>query len=121
MCTLGDTGYVFAGAKEGRPLSNMAFLILLRRMDLDVTAHGFRSTFRDWAAENTNFPVEVLEAALAHTEGNEPVAAYARSDLFVKRRKLMEQWAKFATTKPATGNVVDMQKPAKKSQTAAGW
>ncbi len=78
--------FVFPGAKAGRPLSNMAFLMLLRRMGRDdLTAHGFRSTFRDWAAEQTSFPHEVCEMALAHTVGRRRRAAYRRGDLFEKR------------------------------------
>ena len=91
-------GYVFPGGKGGRPLSNMAFLMLLRRMGLgDVTAHGFRSSFRDWAAERTDFPAEVAEMALAHTVSDKTVAAYNRSDLFDRRRRLMAAWATFCT------------------------
>lgn len=88
--------FVFLGAKRGQPLSNMAFLMLLRRMERnDLTAHGFRSTFRDWAAERTGFPAEVAEMALAHTVGDKVEAAYRRGDLFEKRRRLMEAWAAF--------------------------
>lgn len=88
------TGYVFKGMKKGRPLSGMAMLMLLRRMERgDLTAHGFRSTFRDWAAEATAFPGEVAEAALAHIVGDKVEAAYRRGDLFDKRRRLMEAWA----------------------------
>ncbi len=88
------TGYVFKGMKKGRPLSGMAMLMLLRRMERgDLTAHGFRSTFRDWAAEATNFQGEVAEAALAHVVGDKVEAAYRRGDLFDKRRRLMETWA----------------------------
>ena len=91
--------FVFPGGKNGRPLSNMAFLMLLRRMGLgDVTAHGFRSSFRDWAAERTNFPAEVAEMALAHAVSDKTVAAYNRSDLFERRRRLMTAWAAFCTT-----------------------
>jgi integrase len=98
----GDEGFVFPGGKMGKPLSNMAFLMLLRRMDRgDLTAHGFRSSFRDWAAERTNFPAEVAEMALAHTVSDKTVAAYNRSDLFERRRRLMQQWATFCTTPPA--------------------
>ena len=69
----------------------MAFLMLLRRMGRDdLTAHGFRSTFRDWAAERTNFPSEVAEMALAHAVGDKVEAAYRRGDLFEKRRRLMQ-------------------------------
>jgi integrase len=85
---------VFPGGKQGKPLSNMAFLMLLRRIGRhDLTAHGFRSTFRDWAAERTNFPADVAETALAHTTRNKVQAAYQRGDLFEKRRRLMAAWA----------------------------
>jgi integrase len=74
----------------------MALLVLLGRMGRgDVTAHGFRSTFRDWAAERTNFPREVAEAALAHAIDDKVEAAYRRGDLFEKRRRLMDAWAEF--------------------------
>jgi integrase len=95
--------FVFAGAKQGRPLSEMALLMLLRRMGCDsVTVHGFRSTFRDWAAERTNFSRDVAEMALAHTVSNAVEAAYRRGDLFDKRRKLMELWAEFCAASSAT-------------------
>ena len=72
----------------------MAMLTLLRRMKrADVTAHGFRSTFRDWAAETTGYPAEVVEMALAHVVGDKTEAAYRRGDLFEKRRRLMDDWA----------------------------
>jgi integrase len=94
--------FVFSGGKPGRPLSNMAFLMLLRRMGrADLTVHGFRSSFRDWAAERTNFPNEVAEMALAHAVSNKVEAAYRRGDLFQRRRRLMQQWATFCTTTPA--------------------
>lgn len=94
-----DSSYVFeSSAREGEPLSNMTFLMTLRRMGReDLTAHGFRSTFRDWAAEMTSYPREVAEAALAHAIGDKVEAAYRRGDLFEKRRKLMEDWVGFAT------------------------
>jgi integrase len=96
-----DDGFVFPGAKPGKPLSNMVFLMLLRRMKRDaVTPHGFRSAFRDWCAERTNFPAEVAEMALAHTVSDKTVAAYNRSDLFERRRRLMQQWASYCTTPP---------------------
>ncbi|MFN3889887.1 MAG: tyrosine-type recombinase/integrase [Beijerinckiaceae bacterium] len=84
--------YVFPGRAGAKPLSNMVFLMTLRRMGLDATAHGFRSSFRDWAAEQTNFPREVCEMALAHTIRNKVEAAYRRGDLFEKRRELMDAW-----------------------------
>jgi integrase len=93
-----EDSFVFPGAKLGRPLSNMAFLMLLGRMGRhDVTGHGFRSSFRDWAAERTNFPSEVVEMALAHMVGSKVEAAYRRGDLFEKRRRLMAAWATFCT------------------------
>lgn len=92
--------FVFPGGKPEKPLSNMALLQLLKRMDRpDLTAHGFRSTFRDWAAETTNFPRDVAEMALAHAIGDKVEAAYRRGDLFDKRRKLMEAWAAYCLKK----------------------
>jgi integrase len=97
-----NDAFVFPGGKIGKPLSNMAFLMLLRRMGhSDLTAHGFRSSFRDWAAERTNSPSEVAEMALAHAVGSKVEAAYRRGDLFEKRRRLMQQWATFCMTAPA--------------------
>ena len=93
---IGD--FVFPGGVQERPLSTMAFLMLLRRLKRnDITAHGFRSTFRDWAAEHTDFPNEVVEMALAHTISNKVEAAYRRGDLFDKRRQLAEAWAAFCS------------------------
>ena len=90
-----EAAFVFAGAKAGKPLSNMAMLQLLKRMGRgDLTVHGFRSTFRDWAAERTEHPNHVVEMALAHAVGNSVEAAYRRGDLFAKRHSLMETWAK---------------------------
>jgi integrase len=91
-----DGDYVFPGGKAKKPLSNHALLALLKRMDRsDVTAHGFRSSFRDWAAEQTNYPREVAEMALAHTVSDKVEAAYRRGDLFDKRKRLMVEWAKY--------------------------
>jgi integrase len=92
----GREGPVFKGGKADKPLSNMALLMTLRRMKrTDLTAHGFRSTFRDWVAECTDFPHEVAEMALAHAVGDKVEAAYRRGDLFEKRRKLMDEWAQY--------------------------
>jgi integrase len=96
--------YVFPGRSEGKSLSNTVFLMALRRMKLEATAHGFRSSFRDWAAEQTNFPREVCEMALAHTIENRVEAAYRRGDLFEKRRELMDAWATFVTSSERSGN-----------------
>lgn len=101
--------FVFAGRKK-RPLSNMAFLMLLRRMGHDkLTGHGFRSTFRDWSAERTNFQAEIAEAALGHMVGNKIEAAYRRGDFFEKRRRLMEAWAQFATAAPSDAVIVSLR------------
>jgi integrase len=104
---LPDTGdFVFPGHKEKTPLSNMAMLTLLKRMDRqDITVHGFRSSFRDWAAECTNYPREVCELALAHGIEDKVEEAYRRGDLFAKRRKLMSEWAAYCA-KPASSAVV---------------
>lgn len=99
--------FVFPGGKAGEPLSNMALLSLLERMKRpDLTAHGFRSTFRDWCAERTNHPREVAEMALAHTVGDKVEAAYRRGDLFEKRRRLMNEWATYCATVAPAGEVV---------------
>ena len=103
---------VFPGAVTGKGLSNMAMLTLLRRMERgDLTTHGFRSTFRDWAAETTAYPPEVVEMALAHAVGDKVAAAYRRGDLFSKRRRLMRDWADHCLTeKGADGeNVVALR------------
>jgi integrase len=86
---------------------------VLNRMERgDLTAHGFRSTFRDWAAECTNFPREVVEMALAHTIENKVEAAYRRGDLFQKRLQLMEAWARFCLTKKSQAEVVPISSRA---------
>jgi integrase len=97
--TLPSNGdFLFPGGKRGKPLSNMAMLALLKRMDYShITAHGFRSTFRDWAAEQTNHSQDVAEMALAHTISNKVEAAYRRGDLFEKRKALMEDWSRYCT------------------------
>jgi integrase len=107
----GHNAFVFPGPRPERPLSNVALLRLLRRMGLDyLTVHGFRSSFRDWAAERTNFPSEVAEMALAHVVGNKVEAAYRRGDLFDKRRRLMSAWADFLSKAPAdTAKVVSLR------------
>ena len=87
--------FVFPGGKAGKPLSNMAMLQLLRNMKVDAVSHGFRSSFRDWAAETTDFPAEVAEMALAHAVADAVERAYRRGDLFEKRRGIMEAWATF--------------------------
>jgi integrase len=96
-----DHPFVFPGGRQGKPLSNMAMLQLLRRMDrAELTTHGFRSSFRDWAAECTHFPAEVAEMALAHTVSDKVEAAYRRGDMVQKRRELMEAWARYCEIRP---------------------
>jgi integrase len=98
--------YLFPGPTPDTPLSNMALLMTLGRMDRGhITAHGFRSTFRDWAADQTNFPNEVVEMALAHAVASKTEAAYRRSDLFDKRRRLMDAWAEYCWQRSA-GKIV---------------
>ena len=80
---------------RGKRFNDMALSGLLRTLEVPAVPHGFRSTFRDWAAEETNHPREVIEAALAHVVQNKVEAAYARSDLFERRRRLMEDWASY--------------------------
>jgi integrase len=116
MAAIRQGDFVFPGGKANRPLSNMALLMLLRRIGRgDLTAHGFRSTFRDWAAERTGFQAEVAEMALAHAVSDEVEAAYRRGDLFQKRRQLSDAWAKFCAAAPAAGEVVPIRQslPAK--------
>lgn len=96
MAAIRSCDFVFAGGKANRPISNMAMLMLLRRMSrADLTIHGFRSSFRDWAAERTSFPAEVAEMALAHAVADPVERADRRGDLFEKRRQLAEAWARF--------------------------
>ncbi len=101
---------VFPGQRAGRPLSVMAMEMLLRRMDQDaVTVHGFRSAFRDWAGNETHFPREVAEAALAHVVGDKAEQAYRRGDALEKRRALMSAWASHCGEPGAGSNVVAMK------------
>ena len=103
--------HVFIGARKGKGLSNMAMLELLRGMDGNgLTVHGFRSSFRDWAGEQTNHPREVAEAALAHVVKDQTEAAYRRGDALEKRRKLMQAWAGYCARKAGGGDVVAIRK-----------
>jgi integrase len=107
---------VFPGRDPKRPLSDMSLTAVLRRMKRgDLTAHGFRSTFRDWAAEATAYPAEVAEMALSHAVGNKVEAAYRLGDLFEKRRRLMDDWGAFCSTPSATAdsNVVALREKAR--------
>lgn len=102
-----DDNLAFPGQKRGKPMSDVTLLAVLRRMGRgDITVHGFRSTFRDWAAERTSFPREVAELCLAHEVGNAVERAYRRSDLFDKRRQLMKAWARFCC--PVSADVIEI-------------
>jgi integrase len=107
-----ESEFIFPGGRRGKGLSNMALLQTLRRMKRsDLTAHGFRSTFRDWTSECTAFPREVAEAALAHSVESKVEAAYRRGDLFEKRARLMDAWAKHCGTPrvESSGQVVKLR------------
>jgi integrase len=106
-----SSDYVFPGQKPGKPLSNMAMLMLLERMGRRgaITSHGFRSTFSDWASEVSPFSSELRETALAHTIGNKAEAAYRRGDALEKRRAMMEAWAQWC--EPKAANVLTFAKP----------
>jgi integrase len=130
MKTKQDGDFLFAGGKAGKPLSNMAMLALLERMNerratagqprwtdpmqdnKDVVPHGFRSTFRDWASERTSFPGEVVEMALAHAVEDKVEAAYRRGDLFDKRRRLMDAWAEFCGKPAVDASIVPLRAKA---------
>jgi integrase len=101
MAKVRVNAFVFPGMKQGRPLSDMGVRVLLRELRPGITKHGFRSSFRDWAAETTSFPNHVVEMALAHAIADGTEAAYRRGDLFEKRRKLMEAWASYCERKSA--------------------
>jgi integrase len=110
MAATRSSDYVFPGHRRGKPISSTAFFMLLREMGRgDLTAHGFRSTFRDWCAEQTNFAREVAEAALAHKIPNAVEAAYRRGDLFQKRRQLADAWAKYCTNPPTPAEVLPLR------------
>jgi integrase len=104
--------FLFPNTLQGRQLSNMAMLKMLERMGSpELTVHGFRSSFRDWVAEQTAFPSEVAEMALAHAVGAKVEAAYRRGDLFRKRRLLMDAWAEYCSNPAqAAAAVVRMRK-----------
>ncbi|WP_299351565.1 site-specific integrase [uncultured Shimia sp.] len=101
-----DSDCVFPGNQRGKPLSDMTLSKLIKELGFDADVHGFRTSFRTWAQERTNFPREVAEAALAHTIKDKSEAAYARSDLFEKRRQMMDSWATYlASEKPKIARI----------------
>ena len=104
--------WIFPSQRRPGPISNMSMLQVLDRVGIDVTVHGFRSSFRDWAAERTAFPHELCEMALAHTIPNAAEAAYRRGDLFEKRAGLMNAWAEFLAAPPKTGEIISLRSAA---------
>jgi integrase len=110
-----DNPHVFPGVKRGKGLNPRALLAALERMRDGVTVHGFRSSFRTWAAERTNYPREICEVALAHAVGDETERAYQRGDLLDKRRRLMEQWSAFCRSRARSkgGDVLPLRRIAK--------
>jgi integrase len=106
MASSRTSAYVFSGAQPGRPLSNMALEMVLRRAQVDATVHGFRSAFRDWAGERTEFAREIAEAALAHLVGDQVERAYRRGDALDKRRNLMTAWATHCAGLMAASRVI---------------
>lgn len=117
MRAVRQNDFIFAGDRRDM-LSNMAMLMLLDRMGRgDITAHGFRATFKTWASERAHFPREVVEAALAHVSGNKVEAAYQRGDLFDKRRRLMTAWTEFCSKAPVfSAGVVSADEFLKRSR-----
>ncbi len=109
VCGLSD-GLVFPSSRAGRKLSDATLGRVLKRLEVPATVHGMRSTFRDWCEEMTGFPREVKEAALAHTVRDKVEAAYRRSDLFDKRRDLMDQWGRFCLSAGRKGDVVELRR-----------
>jgi integrase len=103
-----DENSDFLFSRKGRKLSNMAMPMMLRRMSVDVTVHGFRSTFRDWVSEETNHPSEVAEMALAHTITNTVERAYRRKDLLEKRRLLLSDWNSYCSC-PISSNLIEFK------------
>lgn len=102
--------FLFPGRTSKKSLSNMAMLELLRGMRDGLTVHGFRSSFRDWAGENTNFAREVIEQAMAHRLKDKAEAAYRRGDALEKRRKLMQAWSRYCAAPPAGSNVSPLRR-----------
>ena len=101
------SGFIFEGTKPNKPLSENTFNKLMKELGLEVHAHGFRTSFRTWTQEKTNYPREIAEAALAHSLRDKAEAAYARSDLLEKRADMMEAWAQFISSE--TSDVINIR------------
>lgn len=103
--------FIFPGHRRDQPLSNMSMSGVLRRMGIELTVHGFRSSFKDWASEATSYPNELSEAALAHITGDKVERAYRRGDALDRRREMMEAWAGYLASQPSA-KVVPLKRPA---------
>lgn len=108
IANMSDPNSEYLFSNKGRKLSNMAMAMVLRRMGIDVTVHGFRSSFRDWVSEETNHPSEVVEMALAHRIQNQVEAAYRRGDLLARRRQLLTDWECYCNSS-AINNVINLK------------
>jgi integrase len=108
MAAIRHSEHVFPGRLSGRAIGDTTIFDLLRGMGRDITAHGFRSSFRDWAGEQTNFAREVAEMALAHAVGDAVERAYRRGDLFQKRRQLMDAWARYCAMPKARCDILPL-------------
>jgi hypothetical protein len=104
-----DGEFVFIGSRSGKSLHRKAMAEFLETMNVPAVVHGFRSSFKDWASESTAYPNEVSELALAHAIPNKVESAYRRGDLFEKRRRLMDDWAKFCLAPPPAGQIVPIR------------
>lgn len=104
----GKPDHIFTG-RTGGELSDMSLTAVIRRMKVDATAHGFRSTFADWAAEQTAYPVELREMALAHTLGDKTREAYQRGDMMERRRAMMGDWATYLSTAPTSASIIQLR------------
>jgi integrase len=103
MKRLRTSDFIFPGFRDDRPLSDMSLSAVLRRLEVDATVHGFRSSFRDWAGDATDFPRELAEAALAHLVGDETERAYRRGDALKRRRALMDDWSAYCAGQSPQG------------------
>jgi len=104
--------FIFPGLATGRPISDASLLKLVKQTHPTLTVHGFRSSFRDWCAEQTNYPREVAEAALAHSLKDKTEAAYQRGDIFDKRRRLMDSWADYCLSGIRVSEIAPINKAA---------
>jgi integrase len=105
-----DPNLLFPGQRRGRPMTDATIAMPLKRLKIQATVHGFRSAFRDWAAERTNVPREIAELSLAHEVGSAVERSYRRSDLFEKRQQLMDQWGRFCMSAGSVGEVVELRR-----------